>query len=179
MTKCLVHGVQVTSFHCNFSSFRPPCHMLAVYYVKERCQDGWFKGINRSQKSGVFPGNYVTPLRSIHTDAAGSAASTASNQHRRTAHSQSSSAGHSASHKNGKSDKGPPELPPRLIASSTPAPSSSSSVWSKPIGQHVEALFGRKSINLYRTKSSHQRKGNKSICLFSFLQARSHRVPSI
>lgn len=29
--------------------------------VTERCQDGWFKGTsNRTQKCGVFPGNYVT-----------------------------------------------------------------------------------------------------------------------
>jgi E3 ubiquitin-protein ligase SH3RF len=35
-----------------------------IYYITERCQDGWFKGINqRSQKSGVFPGNYVAPMR--------------------------------------------------------------------------------------------------------------------
>ncbi|XP_033355992.1 E3 ubiquitin-protein ligase SH3RF3-like isoform X3 [Bombus vosnesenskii] len=32
-----------------------------VYMVTERCQDGWFKGTsNRTQKCGVFPGNYVT-----------------------------------------------------------------------------------------------------------------------
>lgn len=31
-----------------------------VYTVTERCQDGWFKGTsNRTQKCGVFPGNYV------------------------------------------------------------------------------------------------------------------------
>ncbi|XP_049837601.1 E3 ubiquitin-protein ligase SH3RF2 isoform X1 [Schistocerca gregaria] len=34
----------------------------AIYMVTERCQDGWFKGTsNRTQKSGVFPGNYVAP----------------------------------------------------------------------------------------------------------------------
>ena len=35
-----------------------------IYMVTERCQDGWFKGTsNRTQKSGVFPGNYVVPAR--------------------------------------------------------------------------------------------------------------------
>lgn len=35
-----------------------------VYTVTERCQDGWFKGTaNRSQKCGVFPGNYVAPAK--------------------------------------------------------------------------------------------------------------------
>uniref|UniRef100_A0A182SA29 SH3 domain-containing protein n=1 Tax=Anopheles maculatus TaxID=74869 RepID=A0A182SA29_9DIPT len=31
----------------------------SIYYVTERCQDGWFKGTNWLKKSGVFPGNYV------------------------------------------------------------------------------------------------------------------------
>lgn len=34
-----------------------------VYMVTERCLDGWFKGKNWKDVSGVFPGNYVTPLR--------------------------------------------------------------------------------------------------------------------
>lgn len=35
-----------------------------VYIVTERCLDGWFKGKNWRDKTGVFPGNYVTALRS-------------------------------------------------------------------------------------------------------------------
>lgn len=34
-----------------------------VYFVTERCLDGWYKGKNWAEKCGVFPGNYVTPLR--------------------------------------------------------------------------------------------------------------------
>ncbi|XP_054000393.1 E3 ubiquitin-protein ligase SH3RF3-like isoform X3 [Hylaeus anthracinus] len=35
-----------------------------IYMVMERCQDGWFKGTsNRTQKCGVFPGNYVAPAK--------------------------------------------------------------------------------------------------------------------
>ncbi|XP_021937575.1 E3 ubiquitin-protein ligase SH3RF1 isoform X2 [Zootermopsis nevadensis] len=38
----------------------------AIYMVTERCQDGWFKGTSiRTQKCGVFPGNYVTPARAV------------------------------------------------------------------------------------------------------------------
>lgn len=38
----------------------------AVYTVTERCQDGWFKGTNnRTQKTGVFPGNYVALCRTV------------------------------------------------------------------------------------------------------------------
>uniref|UniRef100_A0AAY5EML6 RING-type E3 ubiquitin transferase n=1 Tax=Electrophorus electricus TaxID=8005 RepID=A0AAY5EML6_ELEEL len=34
-----------------------------MYRVSEKCQDGWFKGTSlRSGASGVFPGNYVTPV---------------------------------------------------------------------------------------------------------------------
>ncbi|KAI4502629.1 hypothetical protein M0802_002541 [Mischocyttarus mexicanus] len=37
-----------------------------IYMVTERCQDGWFKGTsNRTQKCGVFPGNYVTPAKQV------------------------------------------------------------------------------------------------------------------
>ncbi|XP_050307708.1 E3 ubiquitin-protein ligase SH3RF3 isoform X3 [Anthonomus grandis grandis] len=37
-----------------------------VYIVTEICQDGWYKGTsNRTQKCGVFPGNYVTPARGV------------------------------------------------------------------------------------------------------------------
>ncbi|CAH0386097.1 unnamed protein product [Bemisia tabaci] len=37
-----------------------------MYTVTERCQDGWYKGTsNRTQKSGVFPGNYVAPAKSL------------------------------------------------------------------------------------------------------------------
>ncbi|XP_055372480.1 E3 ubiquitin-protein ligase SH3RF3 [Condylostylus longicornis] len=35
-----------------------------IYIVTERCLDGWFKGKNWLEKSGVFPGNYVAALRS-------------------------------------------------------------------------------------------------------------------
>jgi len=34
-----------------------------VYIVTERCVDGWFKGKNWLDITGVFPGNYLTPLR--------------------------------------------------------------------------------------------------------------------
>lgn len=36
----------------------------SVYTVVERCQDGWFKGTSHpNPKCGVFPGNYVTPVK--------------------------------------------------------------------------------------------------------------------
>ncbi|KFO73944.1 SH3 domain-containing RING finger protein 3, partial [Cuculus canorus] len=70
---------------CVFSSrVTSPCSYLALYAYKpqkndelelrkgemyrviEKCQDGWFKGTSlRSGMSGVFPGNYVTPVSRV------------------------------------------------------------------------------------------------------------------
>ncbi|XP_054997356.1 E3 ubiquitin-protein ligase SH3RF3 isoform X3 [Sorex araneus] len=37
-----------------------------MYRVLEKCQDGWFKGTSlRTGLSGVFPGNYVTPVSRV------------------------------------------------------------------------------------------------------------------
>ncbi|XP_048350677.1 E3 ubiquitin-protein ligase SH3RF3 isoform X1 [Sphaerodactylus townsendi] len=41
-----------------------------MYRVTEKCQDGWFKGTSlRNGMSGVFPGNYVTPVSRVPTGA--------------------------------------------------------------------------------------------------------------
>lgn len=41
-----------------------------MYRVTEKCQDGWFKGTSlRTAASGVFPGNYVTPVSRWDTHA--------------------------------------------------------------------------------------------------------------
>ncbi|EHB18806.1 SH3 domain-containing RING finger protein 3 [Heterocephalus glaber] len=43
-----------------------------MYRVLEKCQDGWFKGASmRTGLSGVFPGNYVTPISRAPGGAAG------------------------------------------------------------------------------------------------------------
>lgn len=35
-----------------------------LYMVTECCQDGWYKGTSlKTNFSGVFPGNYVTPAK--------------------------------------------------------------------------------------------------------------------
>ncbi|XP_021507463.1 E3 ubiquitin-protein ligase SH3RF3 isoform X1 [Meriones unguiculatus] len=44
-----------------------------MYRVLEKCQDGWFKGASlKTGVSGVFPGNYVTPVSRIPGGGAGS-----------------------------------------------------------------------------------------------------------
>uniref|UniRef100_A0A665TZJ7 RING-type E3 ubiquitin transferase n=1 Tax=Echeneis naucrates TaxID=173247 RepID=A0A665TZJ7_ECHNA len=41
-----------------------------MYRVTEKCQDGWFKGTSlRTAASGVFPGNYVTPVSRLVSSA--------------------------------------------------------------------------------------------------------------
>ncbi|EAA13018.4 AGAP011487-PA [Anopheles gambiae str. PEST] len=85
----------------------------AVYYVTERCQDGWFKGTNWQKKSGVFPGNYVAIHKgrdgaSVGFQAAGGGASSALNG--------SNGAMSSPSNGGSASPQQPlqlPELPPR------------------------------------------------------------------
>lgn len=37
----------------------------AHYFVSERCQDGWLRGMNSARVGGVFPGNHVIPLREL------------------------------------------------------------------------------------------------------------------
>lgn len=94
--------------------------------MTERCQDGWFKGSNRAHKSGVFPGNYVTPLRNTHREY-----NQISNM-KRQEKQKSSPSNQSSNHKSAT----PPELPPRGTVHY-------GSVWSKPLS-NVDSFFNRK-----------------------------------
>ncbi|KAG4066680.1 hypothetical protein HA402_007316 [Bradysia odoriphaga] len=100
----------------------------SIYFVTERCQDGWYKGSNRAHKSGVFPGNYVTPLRSTHREY--NQISNLKRQEKQKSSHSSQSSSHKAT---------PPELPPRRNGTVLYG-----SVWSKPLG-NVETFFNRKS----------------------------------
>ncbi|XP_019910059.1 E3 ubiquitin-protein ligase SH3RF3 isoform X2 [Esox lucius] len=52
-----------------------------MYRVTEKCQDGWFKGTSlRTAASGVFPGNYVTPVSRAPFAVGGSRSSCLSGQ---------------------------------------------------------------------------------------------------
>ncbi|XP_071197409.1 E3 ubiquitin-protein ligase SH3RF3-like isoform X2 [Salvelinus alpinus] len=52
-----------------------------MYRVTEKCQDGWFKGTSlRTAASGVFPGNYVTPVSRAPFAVGGSQSSCLSGQ---------------------------------------------------------------------------------------------------
>lgn len=96
--------------------------------MSERCQDGWFKGSNRAHKSGVFPGNYVTPLRSTHREY-NQISNLKRQEKQKSSHSSPSSSHKSAT---------PPELPPRR--SERTGAVQYGSVWSKPLG-NVETFF--------------------------------------
>lgn len=88
----------------------------------------------------MFPGNYVAPLRN-HRSGDQNVAPKRSNHSANNSNesTQISSHRNESSSANHHENLPVPELPPRSGGSC------SSSVWSKPLGQHVEALFGRRS----------------------------------
>ncbi|XP_032673227.1 E3 ubiquitin-protein ligase SH3RF3-like isoform X3 [Odontomachus brunneus] len=101
-----------------------------IYMVTERCQDGWFKGTsNRTQKCGVFPGNYVAPAKCQRGICRGSPnspsqhqgsplSSNVSNAESRLAMTYTKSKGPAPQPYNPRTLP-PPELPPRAISPST------------------------------------------------------------
>lgn len=106
-----------------------------------RCQDGWFKGTsNRTQKCGVFPGNYVTLARGVPNQLGNTGKDSIGESKLTTNFNRNVKAvvvpGRSASN--------PPELPPR---SSSPANTISCS-WhgqqdnvSSPLGRSSSAII--------------------------------------
>ncbi|XP_043275279.1 E3 ubiquitin-protein ligase SH3RF3-like isoform X2 [Venturia canescens] len=128
-----------------------------IYMVTERCQDGWFKGTsNRTQKCGVFPGNYVAPAKcqrgicrvttstTSHQTTPLSTAQAATEPRLTVTYTKSKG---SAPQPYNMRSLPPPELPPRAIS---PSPAVSSS-WhgqaqgqSPPrLGEHVANPLGR------------------------------------
>ncbi|XP_060651311.1 E3 ubiquitin-protein ligase SH3RF1 [Drosophila nasuta] len=118
-----------------------------VYIVTERCVDGWFKGKNWLDITGVFPGNYLTPLRTrdqqqlMHqwkfvppcTEMNGPPAQSLDVRLSNLLPTQ------------------PPDLPPRQQQQQLPQTTNtttSCSMWTKP----VEALFSRKSSGSAESK---------------------------
>ncbi|XP_011639159.1 SH3 domain-containing RING finger protein 3 isoform X1 [Pogonomyrmex barbatus] len=107
-----------------------------IYMVTERCQDGWFKGTsNRTQKCGVFPGNYVAPANRCQrglcrgspnspSQHQGSLSNTVSNADSRLTVTYTKNKGPAPQPYNLRALP-PPELPPRAISPSTTTVSSS------------------------------------------------------
>ncbi|XP_072755957.1 E3 ubiquitin-protein ligase SH3RF3 isoform X2 [Anoplolepis gracilipes] len=115
-----------------------------IYMVTERCQDGWFKGTsNRTQKCGVFPGNYVAPAKCQRGLCRGSPNSPSqhqvsplsnavSNAESRLAVTYTKSKGPAPQPLYNPRALPPPELPPRAISPSSTTVSSS---WHGSAGQ--------------------------------------------
>ena len=95
----------------------------ALYTVSEKCQDGWFKGSSvRTQKIGVFPGNYVQAVRSQpHPQVNPLPPAPVAPQVATPARSSSQTTVHP-----------PPKLPPRALS---PAAQNSSSVMNPGLSQ--------------------------------------------
>ncbi|XP_062560449.1 E3 ubiquitin-protein ligase SH3RF1 [Armigeres subalbatus] len=121
----------------------------SIYYVTERCQDGWFKGANRQQKTGVFPGNYVTVYKGRE-----------SGHSSRNTNTQGTAAGSTAPSTTASGIQNPsnnltqitlPALPPRdaTIVNASVVASVTGPVWTKQQLQqqsgYIDSLFGRKS----------------------------------
>ncbi|XP_070156864.1 E3 ubiquitin-protein ligase SH3RF3 isoform X2 [Polyergus mexicanus] len=115
-----------------------------IYMVTERCQDGWCKGTsNRTQKCGVFPGNYVAPAKCQRGLCRGSPNSPSqhqvsplsnagSNTESRLAVTYTKSKGPAPQPSYNPRALPPPELPPRAISPSSTTVSSS---WHGNVGQ--------------------------------------------
>ncbi|XP_076273785.1 SH3 domain containing ring finger posh isoform X2 [Rhynchophorus ferrugineus] len=106
-----------------------------IYMVSEICQDGWYKGVsNRTQKCGVFPGNYVTPARGVPNQSqpalplADSALSVSFSRASKGARTRTSA------------DAPPPELPPRAAS-----PASGSVSWHAGMTPPTNTLAQTKS----------------------------------
>ncbi|RZC36444.1 E3 ubiquitin-protein ligase SH3RF1, partial [Asbolus verrucosus] len=112
----------------------------AIYMVTERCQDGWYKGTsNRTQKCGVFPGNYVAYMAKASSSAGGPADPKAAVSFTRS--------GKSVSSPRQAYNNLPPELPPRSVSPAT-ATNTISSSWhgqqdnaSVPLGRSSSAVM--------------------------------------
>ncbi|EZA50569.1 hypothetical protein DMN91_004034 [Ooceraea biroi] len=107
-----------------------------IYMVTERCQDGWFKGTsNRTQKCGVFPGNYVAPTKCQRGLCRGSPNSPSQHQGSPLSNAPSAESRLIVTYTKSKGPAPqpynprtlpPPELPPRAISPSSTTVSSSS-----------------------------------------------------
>ncbi|XP_017778540.1 PREDICTED: SH3 domain-containing RING finger protein 3-like isoform X2 [Nicrophorus vespilloides] len=124
-----------------------------IYTVTEKCQDGWFKGTsNRTQKSGVFPGNYVTPASAPRSP------QTQNSSDSKSAVSYTRSKGGS------RNSNLPPELPPRSTS-----PNAISSSWhgqqdntAAPLGRSSSAaLMSTVNLTLTYSKASEKPKERK------------------
>jgi E3 ubiquitin-protein ligase SH3RF len=109
-----------------------------IYMVTERCQDGWYKGTsNRTQKCGVFPGNYVAYMKGSSSDPKVAVSFTRS--------------GKSVTSPRQTYNNLPPELPPRSVSPAT-ATNTISSSWhgqqenaAVPLGRSSSAVMS--SVN--------------------------------
>lgn len=139
-----------------------------IYMVTERCQDGWFKGTsNRTQKCGVFPGNYVVLARVAPKSPQPTRSVDALNDPNSAA-SYTRSGKTSSSTRQGSSNL-PPELPPR---SASPAATTNtiSSSWhgqqdnaAVPLGRSSSAIMS--SVNSQQLNVASVTKTVEKVCL--------------
>lgn len=124
-----------------------------IYMVTERCQDGWFKGTsNRTQKCGVFPGNYVILAQNVPRSPIAAPRSNDNSGDSKSSGSHNRSGKSSLVPKHNLSNH-PPELPPRSSSPATVTNTISSS-WH---GQQDNAALsiGRSSSAIMTNTTTH------------------------
>jgi len=136
--------------------------------VTERCKDGWYKGTsNRTQKCGVFPGNYVMPA----AIAPRSPQPTSSDSKSAVSYSRSGKSGGGSSRLTASL---PPELPPR---STSPSANAISSSWhgqqdsaAVPLGRSSSAIMSNVNLTVTPAKASEKPKERKEKSTVSLMR---------
>lgn len=131
------------------------------------CQDGWFKGTsNRTQKCGVFPGNYVTLARGA-PNLQSSSSKDGTGDSKLPVSFTRSGKGVSSS----RTACNPPELPPRSISPATTGNTISSS-WhgqqdnaAVPLGRSSSAIMSSVNNAHLTVGSATVAKASDKVCL--------------
>lgn len=121
-----------------------------VYLVTERCQDGWFKGTSsKTQKCGVFPGNYVTLAKPVGGNSSRgmsiSRETPVPSPEHRNPHLSKSIKSHQQTPRHNQTFLAPPDLPPRAPSPNRHlrAPQAGTGSWHSP---QMETPSTQKSV---------------------------------
>ncbi|KAG5894443.1 hypothetical protein JTB14_014892 [Gonioctena quinquepunctata] len=143
-----------------------------IYMVTEICQDGWYKGTsNRTQKCGVFPGNYVTIARGIPNSAHASVKEPGATVTESKLPVSFTRSGKSATPSPRSASSNPPELPPRSTS-----PNAISSSWhgqqdtsAAPLGRSSSAIMPGQAAVAKVSDKSKERKEKGTVSLMKRL----------
>ncbi|XP_059061675.1 E3 ubiquitin-protein ligase SH3RF1 [Achroia grisella] len=136
----------------------------AVYMVTERCRDGWYKGTSeRSQRGGVFPGNYVAPAPLPAAAAAPTPTPTPAPSAAPTAATHSTRTKHDKSGVGSAGSKQSPAGPPPAAPPRAPSPLTlGQSLHAQPLTYQWSPQSQQQQITPRSEKSKEKSKAEKS-----------------